>query len=111
MTIKDLIDNGFEPVLVISENTEIKTAYTSDLLSDVLANGKEDSLLITIQAHKNTVAVSSIVGIKAIIICNNRRIPDDMKQLALNEKVSILRTKDDQFKTSYIVYKLIYGNE
>ncbi len=111
MRIKDLIENGFEGVLVISEDTEIDSAYTSDLLSDVLANGKENSILITIQAHKNTIAVSSIVGIKAVIICNNRKILEDMKQLALKEKISILRTKDDQFKTSYKIYKLLYGNE
>lgn len=41
--------------------------YTSDLLSDVMAHIKEDDALITIQAHKNTIAVASLTGASAVI--------------------------------------------
>ena len=49
---------------------EILDAYTSDLLSDVMGNSPEDSVLITIQAHKNTVAVASLANINVLLICN-----------------------------------------
>ena len=38
------------------------TGYSSDLLSDVMANAKADGVLVTVQAHKNAVAVASLVG-------------------------------------------------
>ena len=40
------------------DDLEIQNGYTSDLLSDVMGNAPEDSVLITIQAHKNTIAVA-----------------------------------------------------
>ncbi|MBN2875543.1 MAG: iron-sulfur binding hydrogenase, partial [Spirochaetales bacterium] len=55
---------GFEAVLVPDGLVDIVDAYSSDLLSDVMANAVEGSVLITIQAHLNTIAVASLVGIR-----------------------------------------------
>jgi len=57
------------------DDQEIETGYTSDLLSDVMANAEADCALITIQAHKNTIAVAQLIGANAVIICNDRPIP------------------------------------
>ena len=59
-------------------NGEINGAYTSDLLSDVMANATEGNALITIQGHKNTVAVANLVGMPVIVLCNGRTAPEDM---------------------------------
>ncbi|MCL2478459.1 MAG: hypothetical protein FWF22_03095 [Treponema sp.] len=82
------------------EDAPIKGAYTSDLLSDVIANAKEGGALITIQAHKNTVAVSSLANISCIIICNNRPLPEDMIAAAVDEGIAVLLTADSQFTVS-----------
>ncbi len=87
--------------------TEVTTAFTSDLLSDVMANAKEGSVLITIQAHKNTVAVSSLVGVVAILVCNNRPVLDDMLVAAQNEGIAIFRTSKNQFETSHLIAQLL----
>jgi len=86
---------------------ELKNAYTGDLLSDVMGNAPSDSVLITIQAHKNTVAVASLAGIKAIIICNNRSVPVDMQSAARDEGISIFTTNESQFYASYTVATLL----
>lgn len=39
---------------------EITGGYASDLLSDVLANGRQGNLWITLQIHQNIVAVARI---------------------------------------------------
>ncbi|MDR2028056.1 MAG: hypothetical protein LBP93_00815, partial [Treponema sp.] len=52
---------GAEIVQDKFEDALLSGAYTSDLLSDVMANAKEGGALITIQAHKNTVAVATLV--------------------------------------------------
>ncbi len=85
----------------------IKTAYTGDLLSDVMGNAPSDSVLVTIQAHKNTVAVASLVGAHALVICNGRSVPDDMTEAAREESVAIITTADNQFTVSYKIATLL----
>lgn len=89
------------------EDTELEGAYTSDLLSDVMANAKSAGALITIQAHKNTVAVATLVNISLIIICNSRPIPEDMIEAAREEGVAIIRTSENQFMTSGRLFNLL----
>ncbi|MCF7818370.1 MAG: hypothetical protein K9M54_10865 [Kiritimatiellales bacterium] len=83
--------------------------YTSDLLSDVMAHAEEGSVLITIQAHKNTVAVASLVGLPAIIVCNNRPVLDDMIDAARAEGIAIFQTPDNQFQTSLLIAQHLAG--
>ena len=82
------------------EDVDVTGAYTSDLLSDVMANAKDGGALITIQAHKNTVAVSALVNITVIVICNSRPLPDDMLEAAKDEGIAVIRTKENQFTVS-----------
>jgi hypothetical protein len=89
------------------EDTDITAAYTSDLLSDVMAHAHDSDLLITIQAHNNTVAVASLAGICGIVICNDRPVPGDMLASAQKEKIGIFRTKANQFQTSCLTGKLL----
>jgi serine kinase of HPr protein (carbohydrate metabolism regulator) len=89
------------------EDADLSGAYTSDLLSDVMANGREGGALITIQAHKNTVAVATLVNATVIIICNSRPLPDDMLEAAKDEGIAILLTKENQFTVSGKLYNLL----
>lgn len=81
-------------------NREIAGAYTSDLLSDAMANAPENGVLVTIQAHKNTVAVGTLKDLAAIVICNNRPIPDDMIEAARSEGIAIFVTGESQYAVS-----------
>ena len=91
-------------------------AYTSDLLSDVLANANKTvklgdantgGALITIQAHKNTVAVATVVNVSAIIICNSRPIPEDMLTAAKGQGIALLLSKENQYVVSGKLYQLL----
>ena len=84
-------------------DADIDSGYTSDLLSDVMGNAEEGAVLITIQAHKNTIAVSSLAGVGAIIICNNRPLPNDMLSAAAEEGIAVFQTSENQFNTSVII--------
>jgi serine kinase of HPr protein (carbohydrate metabolism regulator) len=92
------------------EDAELQGAYTSDLLSDVMAYAKEGGALITIQAHKNTVAVATLVNVNCIIICNNRPLPEDMLESAKDEGIAVLLTKENQFTVSGKLYNLLRKN-
>jgi hypothetical protein len=90
------------------EDLPLTGAYTSDLLSDVMANAKEGGALITIQAHKNTVAVATLVNITLIILCNNRPVQDDdMLEAAREEGIAVIRTKENQFTVSGKLYEAL----
>ena len=89
------------------DDAKITKVYTSDLLSDIMGNAPEESVLITIQAHKNTVAVATSKKSPAIIICNSRPIPDDMLESAKSEKIVIFKTDLTQFEISGKLYHLI----
>jgi hypothetical protein len=91
------------------EDGTLNGAYTSDLLSDVMANAKDGGALITIQAHKNTVAVATLVNIRAIIVCNNRPLPDDMLAAAKDEGIAVLLTAENQFTVSGKLWALLKG--
>ena len=89
------------------EDAELNGAYSSDLLSDVLTNAKDGGALITIQAHKNTVAVATVRDIPAIIICNSRPIPEDMLAAAKKEKIAVLLSRENQYNVSGKLYGLL----
>jgi len=88
-------------------DTELTGAYTSDLLSDVMANAKDGGALITIQAHKNTIAVATLVNVSVIIVCNSRPITEDFLESAKDEGVALLLTKENQFNVSGKLYALL----
>jgi len=96
---------------VVAGNPEalIEQGYTSDLLSDVMAHAKDNSVLITIQSHKNSVAVAAMLDMPAIIICNRRPVPADMKTAAESEHIGILLTDDDQYTVSWKLRDALRG--
>ncbi len=98
-----------EVVQGVYEDIEIKGGYTSDLLSDVMAHAQADEVLITIQAHKNTVAVASLVGAPAILLCNGRPVPEDMIEAARGEGIALIRTDLNQYEVSGRLWKALRG--
>ncbi|MDR0784379.1 MAG: hypothetical protein LBE74_00640 [Treponema sp.] len=102
---------GAEVVQDEFEDVEITGAYTSDLLSDVIANAKEGGALVTIQAHKNTVAVATLVNVSAIIICNARPLPDDMLSAAKDEGIAVIRSRENQFTISGKLFALLFAED
>lgn len=92
------------------DDKEVKSVYTSDLLSDVMGNAEDESILVTIQAHKNTVAVATLKDSKAIIICNDRPISEDMIEAAVQERIALFSTSQNQFLISGQLYKLLNNN-
>ena len=108
MKISDI--EGLDGVVCLQGDyvdAELLDGYTSDLLSDVMAHAKEGSVLITIQAHKNTVAVCSLVGAVAMLVCNNRPVDDEMLAAAAGEGIAVFRTPSNQFLTSALIARHI----
>jgi len=110
MKIGELVEKlGLETAQGEWKEQELKGGYTSDLLSDVMGHAAQGQALITIQAHKNTVAVATLAGISAIIIANNRPVPEDMIEAAREEGIAVFRSRENQFTLSGRLYALLGG--
>lgn len=86
---------------------EVSGGYTSDLLSDVIANSQEGNLWITLQTHQNIIAVAKLKDLAGIILINNREPDEDTLKKAKEENVPILGSGEMAFEISGKLYNLI----
>jgi serine kinase of HPr protein (carbohydrate metabolism regulator) len=108
MKMKDIVAAcGLEAAVMPDPEIEVSGVYTSDLLSDVMAHCAEGALLVTVQNHKNSIAVCTLVCSPGVIVVHGRPIPEDMLASAKQEGVAILVAKEDQFTVSCRLGKLL----
>ncbi len=106
MTFEELTGKIGGTVVVDNKGAEINFAYCGDLLSDVMAHCGDESALITIQNHLNAIAVCTLAGIEAVVICQGRPVPEDMKKAAEREGVGIVTTSLSQFAAALALAEL-----
>ena len=100
--------SSLEEILFCSDD-EIEAGYCGDLMSDVIANADNDSIWITVQAHKNSIAVALIKGIRGIIFTNNVPISTEVVKKAEEENISIFMTAENSLTISVNIYSLLEG--
>ena len=86
---------------------EVSGGYTSDLLSDVIANSQAGHLWITLQTHQNIVAVAKLKDLAGIIIVNNREPDEETLAKAKEENVPLLGSGEMAFDISGKLYQLL----
>jgi len=106
MTLEEITAKTNGTIVVDNPDANVSFAYASDLLSDVMGHCGDESVLITIQNHLNAIAVCTLAGIEAIVICNGRPVPDDMKAAAEREGIGIVTTALSQFASSVALAEL-----
>jgi len=87
--------------------TEITGGYVSDLLSDVMGNATQGEVWITLQTHKNTVAIASLKELAAIILVKGFEPSPEALEHAINEGIPILGTTDYTFAIAGKLYALL----
>ncbi|MBO4645201.1 MAG: serine kinase [Bacteroidales bacterium] len=109
MTVQELVDQMNLTVFCGQENLnrEIKGGYTSDLLSDVMGFAREGQVWITLQTHKNVLAIASLKELAAILLVKGNKPEDDMLEQAVEEGIPVLGTDAQTFETTGKVYQLI----
>ncbi len=108
MKLSDIAEKlSLKAVFENYNDADVQTVYTGDLLSDVMGHGDDECVIVTIQAHKNTLAVATLKDSPAIILCNNRPVPEDMIEAAKEEGVALFVTKENQFTVSGKLYGLL----
>ena len=86
---------------------EVTGGYSSDLLSDVMGNAEEGQIWITLQVHKNIMAVAMLKDIAAIIMVKGLIPEDDVKEVSNEKEIPILGTSLDAFSLAGKIYKML----
>lgn len=108
MNVKELADKlGLEILSMPCAEKEIEGAYAGDLLSWVMGRAEENCVWATIMTNINVVAVASLVGVAATVICEDSEVPDDIIATANEKSVNLLRTKLPIYEFCVEVSKLI----
>lgn len=87
-------------------DVEVTRGYMSDMLSDVMGNAPVGSLWITMQKHKNIVAVAVMKSLAGIILVKGRTPDADTAQTAAEEGVAILSTEQGAFDVAAKLHAL-----
>lgn len=107
MKLSQIINQCALQKVVFCSDDEIEAGYCGDLMSDVIANADHDSVWVTIQAHKNSIAVALIKEIKVIIFTNNVEVNRELIEKAKEEKINLLRSDKNSFQICGMIYKLL----
>jgi len=86
---------------------EISGGYVSDLLSDVMGNADAGEVWVTLQTHKNVMAIASLKDLAAIILVNNNEPEPDTLAQSNEEGIPILGTGMSTFEITGKLYALI----
>ncbi len=84
---------------------EIDIAFASDLMSDVLTLKEDNVLLITGLANMQTLRTAEMSDIHCIIFARNKKISQEMKELARENDIIVLECAYSVFRTCGILYK------
>lgn len=107
MIIKDIV-KSLNLKLVAGEkglSKEIKSVYTCDLLSWVMAHAKKGSAWVTIQTHPNVVAVAALLELSCIIIPENSEIDPETLRKADEECIPLLVSNDSGYEICIKLYE------
>lgn len=85
-------------------------AYASDLLSDVMGKSTAGEVWITMQTHRNIVAVAALKEHAAILVVNGGKPDAETLETAAREGVVILGTSESAFVTCGRLYKRLEGD-
>ncbi|MCI2082139.1 MAG: DRTGG domain-containing protein [Bacteroidales bacterium] len=111
MTVKDIVEKfGLKVYSGASGlGREVKGGYCSDLLSDVMGFAHEGSVLVTLQAHKNVMAIASLKDLAAIVLVKGIKPEEETADASEAEGIPVLGTSEQCFEFSGKLYDYIEG--
>ncbi|MWN75003.1 serine kinase [Labilibaculum sp. A4] len=109
MKVQDIVDKLGLKVCSGSAglNREIEGGYTSDLLSDVMGNADENQVWVTLQTHKNIMAIASLKELAAIILVKGYEPETDAAEQSNLEGIPILSSEEEAFELTGKLFEML----
>ena len=101
------IQKEFNLDLVAGEkglDQDVIGGYCGDLLSDVMANSISGNIWLTIQSHKNILAVALLKEMSGIILVNGQQPDDETKAKADEEGIPIMLSPASAYELAGSLY-------
>ena len=79
----------------------------SDLLSDVMGNAEMNNVWVTLQTHKNVMAIASLKELACVILVKNLTPGEDTLEQSNEEGIPLLSTEMQTYETVGKIYQLL----
>ena len=99
LNMKELTNAGCE--------NEVKTVYTGDLLSRVMADCQEGSAWITVQTHMNVIAVAELNDVACVIIPHGIPVEESSLKKANLQGLCMLSSDMDAYELCWRIHELL----
>lgn len=109
MTVQELVNALNLTVLSCKDglNREIEGCYVSDLLSDVMGNAEINNVWVTLQTHKNVMAIASLKELACVILVKGQSASEETLEQSNEEGIPFLSTTMQTFETAGKIYDLL----
>ena len=98
MTVKELTAAlSLTEFALPAPDAPVTGGYAGDLLSWVMAHGKQGMAWITVQTHMNVIAVASLMEMAAVIIPEGIQMEEPSLEKAREEGVAVLQSDKTAF--------------
>lgn len=110
MKVQELVDKLGLKVLSGANglDREIDGCYISDLLSDVMGNAMEGNIWITLQTHKNVMAVASLKELACVILVKDLVPNAETIEQSNDDDLPVLQTSLPTYEIAGLVYNLLH---
>ena len=89
--------------VVCPADREIACGYSCDLLSWVMAHGKQDMAWVTVQAHLNVIAMAVLADMSCVIAAEGVKFPPDAVAKAQSEDLALLECDKSAYEICSIM--------
>ena len=84
--------------------TEVKTACGSDMMSDVLAFVKDQSVLITGLLNQQAIRTAAMMDMVCVVFVRGKRPGEDILEVAKENGIAVMTTKHRMFSACGMLY-------
>lgn len=109
MTVAEVIEKLNLTMVAETGNKDVMVTggYVSDLLSHVMGQAKPGQIWITMQAHQNIIAVSSLLGLSAVVITGGIEPDGQTIVKAIDQEVILCKTPLTTYEVAGQLHQLI----
>ncbi len=106
MNVSEVVQNTGLTAINEYKDRKIGSVYISDMVSDLIAAGKTNSIVITLQTHKSLIAAANLVAAAMIVIVNGRKPSADVVELANKVGIGLFSFDQDSWAFAKKLVKL-----
>ncbi|WP_312693879.1 DRTGG domain-containing protein [Caproiciproducens sp.] len=105
MTVNDVVSILDAEIITAGDlNAEVKTACGSDMMSDVLAFVKDQSVLLTGLNNPQAVRTAEMMDMRCVVFVRGKQPAPDVVELARQKDITILKTQHRMFTACGLLY-------